>query len=109
MQLLLRSLFSLSLLLVGSVHAEKAILDTVINGKRVVTAYENGVKSGPELHYYDTGELAFEVEFIDNIQQGVERHYYQNGQRRGEIAFQDGVKHGDMFSWYESGWYSNSS
>jgi antitoxin component YwqK of YwqJK toxin-antitoxin module len=70
---------------------------------RVSSTYENGFKEGKEKHFYKSGNLAFEMQYVRSVQQGVEVHYYEDGSKKAEIHYKDGMKDGKMTSWYDSG------
>lgn len=69
--------------------------------KNEVIHYENGKRV--ERIFYRSGELMYEIPFVNDKKHGIEKEYYENGQVRCEIPFDNGNRHGMEKEYDENG------
>lgn len=63
------------------------------NGKlKSTVSSKDGVLHGHQKMYYETGELMYEGEFINNKQEGIWKLYYENGDIKRENIFKNHIK-----------------
>jgi len=72
-----------------------------------ITEEEGQIPDGVIKEYYDTGELADEMNYKDNRLNGVAKTYYRTGVLFYEVNYQDGKRDGVQKVFYESGKLKN--
>ena len=56
--------------------------------------FQNGIKSGVSLKYYDTGELMEEVDWVDGKQEGKHQIFYKSGEPYMQCKMSNDQRHG---------------
>jgi uncharacterized protein len=79
------------------------------------TFYENGnikvegcfirdsTKEGLFKRHYQSGQVAYEINYHDNKEDGLTTSYYETGKRKFVVHYADGVRIGAGIEYYESG------
>lgn len=104
-------LITLTLLCTAGLHAElfteyfeNGVVKTQIEYlKDTRTDTAEGVKDGLEKVYYNTGQLAFEVNNIEGLRDGALNWYDREGHHLEVIYFQKGKRHGINKIFYADG------
>jgi antitoxin component YwqK of YwqJK toxin-antitoxin module len=73
------------------------------NVKVAEESYENGVKNGKALKFYDTGEVLEEASWINGKQEGDYRLFYKNGQPFLQCKYSNNQRNGLCLSYFPSG------
>jgi hypothetical protein len=63
----------------------------------------NGLKQGEQIGYYESGEVEFKTNWVDDLLQGEQIGYYESGTVNYKINLIDDLKHGEEVFYYESG------
>jgi len=67
------------------------------------TDLNEGIKHGPEKVYYNTGQLAFEVNNVDGLRDGALNWYDREGNHLEVMHYQNGKRHGMNKIFYPDG------
>ncbi|MGY6650466.1 toxin-antitoxin system YwqK family antitoxin [Wenyingzhuangia sp. IMCC45574] len=75
------------------------------NGKRVkaLVSYQQGIKHGPAVRWYDNGKVNYKTQYIHGRKQGLTKIWYKSGQLQSEATYFKGVIHGKQHIWYGTG------
>lgn len=67
------------------------------------TSYISDVFNGMWTLWYENGQKAREVLFLDGKKQGIMTSWYESGEKQGEVPFQDGERNGLITLWHKNG------
>jgi antitoxin component YwqK of YwqJK toxin-antitoxin module len=70
---------------------------------RCESTNKNGMKTGKERSYYNSGNLETEAVCIDGLKEGKKFLYYNSGSLEGEFNFAKGEKNGIQRYFYRNG------
>ena len=93
---------------IGDGKPEKSELDEILaeleeTFKNSEGNIENSKKQGEEIHYYESGEVEYKVNYLDGRKQGEEIGFYESGEVQYKVNYLDGREQGEYISYYESG------
>lgn len=81
----------------------KTIDDNII----IDHTYENDVKHGRCLDYYNNhttqSQIRFDITYVNGLCHGKYKSYFTNGQLLYEMNFINNKKHGELFKYYDNG------
>ena len=79
-------------------------VDFYSNGKKSIEVeYQNGVESGTNRTWYNTGILMNETQIDSGKINGYWIDYFPNGTKQNEIVYEDDYMNGPCTRWYENG------
>ncbi|MDZ4204280.1 MAG: hypothetical protein U1C46_05620 [Bacteroidales bacterium] len=95
----------------GNVIAEGEYFEGMEDGKwiynsenhRIEGNYRAGMRNGAWKHYYKTGQLSFEGDFIEDNANGKHTYYWENGLKKDEEYYVNGRKEGDWTRYNDDG------
>lgn len=74
-----------------------------IDGKKQIEVnYQDGVRHGEALNWYESGTLKEKVEYKKGKLLSFEK-FYENGQSQGKVSIVDGALNGESVYFYENG------
>ena len=62
--------------------------------------YKDGIKQGPECHYYPTGKMFDKIEWKNNVKDGNWNQYFEDGSFRLRGGYSRGKLSGDFYVYY---------
>ena len=68
-----------------------------------VTQYQNGIKNGKTIHYYENGKVYRERYYKDGKPDGIHKTFFPNGDKKKYLEFKNGEHHGDYIIWHKNG------
>lgn len=65
--------------------------------------YSNGLRDGPESHYYENGQIKNKKNYKNGRLNGKEYEYFENGQVKYRCIWKEGKKYGDLYYYFRNG------
>lgn len=65
--------------------------------------YKNGVRNGPSITYFENGQIAGEINFVDGKMEGLFKAYYESGKLKMEAIYKNGLLEGEVKVYFETG------
>ena len=67
------------------------------------TEISKGIKNGLEKIYYQSGALAYVVNYVDGKRDGILTWYDREGNKLADVSYKNGLMHGQERSYYKNG------
>jgi hypothetical protein len=91
--------------IVDEFEGEIELFGMRLKARRAVRLNEFGdwVKDGPAVAWYPSGQLAGEMEFVDDLPHGMQRVWHPNGKKKLLGQWNEGFAAGRWTEWHENG------